>query len=114
MNTPKTDDGTLLSAPNCSALSPDDSRYLEGYAAALQDLMYALTGENCCNKSYDPMTVSDDGETLHSNAFDMRDGGRHHPVTDYADLAEIKKTLLRESEVWIREDFEPNVEGMHR
>jgi hypothetical protein len=96
--------------PACSALSPNESRYIEGYAAALQDIIMSLTGENGCAKSYDPMTVESSGEVMHSYAFYMCDGGRHHMVSDYVDIADIKETLLRESETWIRDDFKPNAE----
>ena len=78
------------------AVSHDEARHIEGYAAALQDVLRALTGSNDCSKSYDPLTICGDGNTLHSYAFNMKDGGRHHPVSDYADVDEIKKTLLDE------------------
>lgn len=75
-------------------ITHEQARYVEGYAAALQDVLYAMTGDNGCSKSYDPMTV--DGNTMHSYAFDMKDGGRHHDGKDYSDLSEIKNVLKRQ------------------
>lgn len=92
-------------------LSFSEARFIEGYAAALQDIMHALTGDNGCSKSYDPMTIYDDGVTMHSYAFDMNDGGRHHPVSDYASVEQIKRCLLNEAIGWINSDFETNVKG---
>jgi len=111
MKTPTENDSTSREQrrDGCMArivrLSDSEARYIEGYAAALQDAMAYLTGENGCSKSYDPMTVSDDGKTLHSYAFDMLDGGRHHPVSDYKNAAEIKDVMLLEVVRRIREDY---------
>lgn len=76
-------------------LTQDQQRFLEGYAAALQDVEYRLTGDNGCSKSYDPMKCEE--EIMHSYAFNMKDGGRHHPVKDYKDIEEIKTVLLEET-----------------
>jgi hypothetical protein len=74
------------------SLRKDEQKYIEGYAAALRDIMYELTGDDLCLKSYDPMTCED--TVMHSYAFDMKDGGRHHDVKDYEDVEEIKRILL--------------------
>jgi hypothetical protein len=76
-------------------LNPAQQKYVEGYAAALQGIQFRLTNSNWCAKSYDPMTC--DTAVMHSYAFDMKDGGRHHPVEDYQDLEDIKSTLLQET-----------------
>jgi hypothetical protein len=78
-------------------LTPDEQRFIEGYAAALQDLEYKITGDNSCSKSYDPMKC--ESEVMHSYAFNMKDGGRHHLVKDYKDVQEILNTLLEEAAV---------------
>lgn len=75
--------------------------FVEGYAYALQDIMFHLTGDNSCGKQYDPMLVRD---MMYSYAFDMKDGGRHHPISDYKDIGEITETLLTEALDWIKED----------
>jgi len=75
-------------------LKKDEQRYIEGYAAALQDIMRELTGDDLCSKSYDPMTCEE--TVMHSYAFDMKGGGRHHNVKDFKNLEDIKKTLLWE------------------
>jgi hypothetical protein len=104
--------------PDCTnrlvRLSFDEARAIEGYAEALQDIMYALTGENGCSKSYDPMTIYEDGVTMHSYAFDMKDGGRHHSVCDYESVREIRQCLLREAVSWINSDSETNAKHTHR
>jgi len=78
-------------------LTESESRYIEGYAKALQDLQYQITGANTCAKSYDPMTVKDGGETMMSYAFNMKDGGRSHLVSDYESVEEILSVLLNET-----------------
>jgi hypothetical protein len=75
---------------------------LTGYANALQDLMLELTGENHCAKRYDPIDFSEG--KIHSYAFDMKDGGRHHPLSDYKDVDEIKDVMLKEVSKSIKED----------
>ena len=76
-------------------LTEKQKNYLKGYAEALQDMMRRLTGEDTCGKSYDPIDFSDG--FIHSYAFDMKDGGRHHPLSDYKDLDDISDTLLNEA-----------------
>lgn len=83
-------------------LSNNQQRFLEGYATALQDIEYLLTGDNGCSKSYDPMKCEE--TVMHSYAFNMKDGGRHHPVKDYKNTDEIKKVLLEETAWNLREN----------
>ena len=68
---------------------------VEGYALGLDDITYLMTGESNSDKRYDPMYH--EGDTLHSYAFDMKDGGRHHSIKDYKNISEICQTLLRET-----------------
>lgn len=76
-------------------LTPREKGYIEGYAAALDRIIYALTGESFSAKSYDPMTI--EGGTMHSYAFNLKDGGRHHPLSAYTSTAEICDLLLKET-----------------
>lgn len=76
--------------------------FIEGYAMACADLMYKMAGDSPCSKSYDPMTI--EGGAMHSYAFDMKDGGRHHQISDYKDVGEILHTLLDEALDWIKDD----------
>lgn len=82
-------------------LTYDEERQIEAYAEALDAMMRELTGESPSAKRYDPMTV--EGGVMHSYAFNMKDGGRHHPVTDYASVDEIKSVLLQEAAEWVRQ-----------
>ena len=74
--------------------------YLKGYAMAIQSIMAELTGENSCAKSYDPIQIDDD--TIHSYAFDLKDGGRHHPLSDYNSLEEITDLMLEQGVQWCK------------
>jgi len=78
-------------------LTQDESKYLEGYAAALQDILRRITGENTCGKSYDPMMIDCDGTIMRSYAFNLNDGGRKHFVSDYESIDEICSTLKEET-----------------
>ena len=69
--------------------------YIEGYAAGLQDLLKEITKDNNCSKHYDPMIVWN-GEVMDSYAFNMKDGGRHHQMSDYSCLGEVLDILLKE------------------
>ena len=80
-------------------ITTEEKEFIKGYATALQDIMYKLTGSNCNSKSYDPCEFYDD-EKLHSYAFDLKDGGRHHPLSDYKDIDEIKDLMLKEAVEW--------------
>lgn len=77
-----------------------EEKFIEGYAKALDDMMLAMTGDSPSAKSYDPMTI--EGAVMHSYAFNMKDGGRHHPVTDYASVSEICGLLCDEAVDWVR------------
>jgi hypothetical protein len=83
---------------------PALARWVEGYAAACADLMQALTGDNPCSKLYDPLSVDPEGGKMHSYAFDMSDGGRHHPISDYEDISDICYALSAETVGWIKEE----------
>ena len=82
-------------------LSKNEQEYLKGYAQALQDIMLRMTGDNGCAKSYDPIDFSDG--KIHSYAFDMKDGGRHHPLGDYKDIEDIKECMAKEAEEWLQD-----------
>lgn len=82
-------------------ITKDEKEYIKGYARALQDMMFVLTGENTCDKPYDPVEF-DDG-VLHSYAFELKDGGRHHPLKLYKDVEEIRKLMLKESVCFVRD-----------
>lgn len=82
-------------------LNTKEQEYLKGYAQALQDIMYQMTGDNGCAKSYDPIAFAE--EEILSYAFDFKDGTRHHPLSDYKDIDEIKEYMLKECEEWLRD-----------
>src|SRR4051794_13961263 len=84
--------------------------FIEGYAAACEDIRRELTGEGGSGKSYDPMRVCLDRDDMDSYAFDMKDGGRHHPLSDYSDLQEVADVLLRETLAWIHEADEETMQ----
>lgn len=83
-------------------LSERGAGFIEGYACACEDLRRELTGEGGSGKSYDPMQVDLETATMHSYAFDMKSGGRHHPMRDYESFAEIGLYLLDEAIDWIQ------------
>lgn len=76
-------------------LTPREKGRLEGYAAALDDIIRKVTGDGLSAKRYDPMTI--EGGTIHSYAFDLKDGGRHHPLGDYVNADEIRELMLAEA-----------------
>lgn len=69
--------------------------FLEGYALACSDLAVKFTGESLAYKSYDPLTV--EGDTLHSYAFEFKDGGRHHDANLYNSVGEIMSAMSNET-----------------
>lgn len=83
-------------------LNKNEESYIRGYATALQDIMFQLTGENTCGKSYDP--VEFDSKELHSYAFNLKDGGRHHPLEDYNSVDEITTLMLGEATQYCKDN----------
>jgi hypothetical protein len=83
-------------------LSPHDARF-EGYARGLFELINSLGKHDGHVKSYDPMTVSEDGTIMHSYLFDMLDGGRHHKVADYRGRDHIYEVLLADVIRWMND-----------
>ena len=81
-------------------LTDKEKDYLRGYANALQHFMFKLTGDNSCGKHYDPIDFSEG--KIHSYAFDLKDGGRHHPLSDYSSVNEITDLMLKEAEEWYK------------
>lgn len=84
-----------------------EAGFIEGAAWALADIMGRMTGDHPGAKSYDPMTVELRARMMHSYAFDMRDGGRHHPFDDYKDHFDAASVLVDEAVEWIRSDESP-------
>lgn len=84
---------------NMERLTKNEQNYLRGYANALQDLMFKLTGDNTCSKSYDPIDFGDDA--IHSYAFNFKIGGRRHPLEDFENMDDVKRLMLAEAYSWI-------------
>ena len=82
-----------------TTISHDDTKFIEGYAKALWDLSLAFDWIDVHRKSYDPMTIEDG--TMHSYVFNMKDGGRHHPISQYKDKDEVCNILLEEAITWV-------------
>ena len=88
--------------PSHYIMDPQVKGFVEGYAMALSHVMKSLSGDSPCAKHYDPLLV--ESGVIHSYAFDMKDGGRHHPVSDYKDVGEVMQVLLKEAIDWVRDD----------
>lgn len=84
-------------------LSKEQESFIKGYAKAIQDTMIALTGDNTCGKNYDPCEFKDDA--IYSYAFDLKDGGRVHPLSDYKTIEEIIGLMLKEGTEFIQENL---------
>ena len=69
--------------------------FITGYATALQDIMFQITRDNKCAKSYDPCTIDD--VYIRSYAYNLKDGGKHHPIQDYSSVEEITELMLKET-----------------
>lgn len=92
----------VMDRPAKDVLDGEVSAWIEGYAAALADVMSKVSGDSPCSKSYDPLKV--EGEVLFSYAFDLKDGTRRHPVSDYGTIREICELMVKESMDWIKDD----------
>lgn len=65
---------------------------LEWFAHKLCDIVVdSEIDEDPRYKSYDPLTI--EGNTAHSYAFELGDGGRHH---DFTDLRSLEDRLVNE------------------
>lgn len=80
-----------------TAITEREAGYIEGFAAACDRMILNLTGDSFSGKSYDPATVDLRSATIHSYAFNLKDGGRHHPLADYESIAEICGFMANEA-----------------
>ena len=80
-------------------LSNKEKAHLRGYAQALQDLMFAMTGDNTCAKRYDPIAF--DEKHIYSYAFDFKNGTRVHPLAEFESIEEIKSFMVSEAKEYI-------------
>ncbi len=85
-------------------LTEKEKWYLKGYADALQWAMYELTGDNTCSKSYDPISFGDG--YIASYAFDLKNCGRRHELSEFANCGEIEALMLNQACEWIRGELE--------
>ncbi len=86
-------------------ITQETALILEGYALGLAHMMYRLNGDNPYSKGYNPMRVVHP-HLAFSYAFDMKDGGLQHDLSDYKDIGEIMDVLLQEAVDWVRPDEE--------
>lgn len=94
-----------------TAISERDAGYIEGFAAACSALIYDLTGESFSAKRYDPATVDLTEAVIHSYAFNLKDGGRHHPLSDYESVEEICGLLRQETIDWLNTELQFELAG---
>ena len=92
-------------------LTEQEKWYLKGYADALQQTMYELTGDNTCDKSYDPISFGDG--YIASYAFRFKNCGRRHELSEFADSGEIETLMLNQACEWIRGEFEHYIDMIH-
>ena len=76
-------------------LNNDQKQYINGYATALQDILLRLTGEDNRAKSYDPVFFRED--YIYSYCYDLKDGSRRHPISDYDSVNEITTLMVEET-----------------
>jgi len=96
----------MLDTKAADLISDEHARgWIEGAAMALTKLMHRKTGDSPSSKTYDPMYVWVEKGEISSYAFDLKDGGRHHPISDYEDLGEILEIMVMETLDWIDDDL---------
>ena len=84
-------------------LNPRQAGHIEGYAAALQDIMQRLTGECWCDKECDPAEVVDG--RLYSYAYDLRAGGRVHELSEFGAVEDVTGLMLAEVAQHLRDEL---------
>jgi hypothetical protein len=94
-----------VSVVRLTAVTERQAGFIEGYANACDDLLGKLTGDRFSGKSYDPATVNLDAAIIHSYAFNLKDGGRHHMLADYESVDEITALMAAETLEAIRDHF---------
>ena len=83
--------------------NPRQSGHIEGYAAALQDIMYRLTGDRWSDKACDPCEIHND--RLYSYAYDLRNGGRVHELSEFDSVEEVTELMLDEVVRHLRDEL---------
>ena len=102
-------------------LNEIDKALIIKVANILQELEYKVTGENTCAKHYDPMQIIDEvkvgnlddefkvvSQVMLSYAFNLKDGGRQHPVSDYNSVQEIIDCMVNEVAQRLKEEINAN------
>ena len=79
---------------------------IEGYAKGLQDALFVVTGECSSSKHYDPMTIDLDQGMIRSYAFNLKSGGRYHPLSDYSSPGELMAWMMKDFRDLL-EDYSP-------
>ena len=79
----------------------EEIAYLKGYAEALQDILFELTGSNDNAKSYDPLDFREN--YFLSYAYTLKSGARRHYLEEFVSKEEIKKLMLEEVSTLIKE-----------
>lgn len=80
---------------------PETVGFMEGAAYMAAMLMTKLSGDSPSGKSYDPLTVDVDSGIMLSYAFDLKNGGRQHPLGDYEVVSEVVDCIFNEAVDWI-------------
>lgn len=86
-------------------LNIEQARLIEGFALGLQQMILSTVDINIADKSYDPLTVSEDGTRIKSYSFDMCNGGRVHLVSDYKSVRDVLGVLSREAYLYVAENM---------
>lgn len=72
------------------------AREIEAFAAGVSEVL-AMLGIELCAKGYDPLRIDEEEKIARSYAFDLWDGGRHHPYESLGQIIEgIRKDAVKE------------------
>lgn len=94
-----------VNAPGLTAISERQAGFIEGYAEALDRVLYSMTGEGFSAKSYDPATVDLRKATIYSYAFNLKNGSRQHPLADFECMEEILSLMATEALDYLRDEM---------
>lgn len=83
-------------------LTIEEQKYLHGYATALQDIMWSITGSNTNGKRYDPISFLED--SILSYAFDLKSGHRSHFLSEFESILEITELMRKEAKEFIQDN----------
>jgi hypothetical protein len=86
----------------------ENKLFVEGFASGVATFLATLIscwGDH--RKSYDPLRVNIDRNTISSYLFDLKEGGRGHDISSFSSVDDLLQTIIKEAQEKLILDKDP-------